>query len=50
MIAKSLRAALFATLYSNNIVGTLGTNPTTFQSFSNAANQRLTESLGRPTF
>lgn len=41
------RAALFAYQYTNNVVGVLGTDPTTFDASSAAARQRLVE-LGCP--
>lgn len=41
-----LRSALFAYIYANNIVGTLGTNPTSWPAFSAAAEQILFEMAG----
>ena len=41
-----MRCALFASLYANNIVGVLGTNPTSFATFSAAAEQILFEMGG----
>ncbi len=40
------RCANFAMLNTNNIVGTLGTDPTTFDAVYGAADQRLTELAG----
>lgn len=40
------RAALFANIYSNNIVGVLGTNPSSFAAYSAAAEQILFEMAG----
>ncbi len=40
------RSALFAYQNSNNIAGILGTDPTTFQTYSNAARQRIVEMAG----
>jgi hypothetical protein len=40
------RSAYFAYANSNNIVGVLGTDPTTLQSFSYAARQRIVEMAG----
>lgn len=41
-----IRAAAFAAIYSNNIVGVLGTNPTSFSAFSAAAEQIMFELAG----
>lgn len=41
-----LRSALFGYVYTPNIVGTLGTNPTNFVTFSTAAEQILFEQAG----
>ena len=40
------RSAFFCKNNLNNIVGVLGTNPTTFQAYSNAARQRVVEMAG----
>src|SRR3990167_2461678 len=42
-------AAQYACLNANNIVGTLGTDPTTFDAVSGAARQRLVEHACPPT-
>lgn len=41
-----IRAAAFAAIYANNIVGALGTNPTVFSTFSAAAEQIMFELAG----
>src|SRR5581483_462969 len=48
MLAQEIdsRAANWARLHANNIVGTLGTDPTTFDATSAAARQRLVELAG----
>lgn len=43
------RSALFAYQNANNITGVLGTNPTSFQTYSNAARQRVVEMAGAVT-
>ena len=40
------RSALFGYQNANNITGVLGTNPTSFQTYSNAARQRVVEMAG----
>lgn len=40
------RSALFCYQNANNIAGVLGTDPTTFQTYSNAARQRVVEMAG----